>query len=249
MDLTLDTALLLAALIIFASGLVTGLTGFGFAMVSAPPLLMLYDPPMVVSIIVYVSLLTAVLIVGRQPQLVERKLVGQMLPVAAVGQVLGVIALTQVDANILKALVGTIVLVWAVLLLRGLRLHGGTSPLAVASASLASGALTTSTGLSGPPVILLFTAREMERDHFRVTISAYFLGMGIIAMVVLAVGGAVGGRELATSLALIPSALLGTLVGSRVSRYLTPTSFRRLTLALLLLSGVSGAVTALLQLR
>lgn len=249
MGLSLDTALLLATLIIFTSGFVTGLTGFGFGMVSAPPLLALYDPPMVVSIIVYVSLLTSLLIVVRQPHLVDRPLVGKLLPVAALGQVLGVVILTQVNANLLKAAVGGIVLVWALLLLRGLRLKGGTSLLAISSAGAASGALTTSTGLSGPPVILLFTAREMERDLFRVTISAYFFGMGIIAMIVLAIGGAVAQKELVTSLALIPAALLGTVVGSRLSRHLTAARFRQLTLALLLISGCSGALTALLQLR
>ena len=42
-------------------------------------------------------------------------------------------------------------------------------------ASTASGTLATSTGLSGPPVVILFNARGLEKDRFRITIAAYFI--------------------------------------------------------------------------
>ena len=46
---------------------------------------------------------------------------------------------------------------------------------AASLAGLASGTLGTAIGLTGPPIIILFTARQLPRDVFRGTIAAYFI--------------------------------------------------------------------------
>jgi len=234
--------------IVGLSGIIFGMTGFGFALVSVPPLLLLYEPEVVVALTIGASLLTSVVVVLGARREMDGRLVLTMLPAACVGLLLGARILDIVDPTLLKIVAGALVAAYSMLLLRGFQPSGLGSGWAASVAGAASGALATSTGLSGPPVVILLTARQLARDAFRVTIAAYFIALNLIGIVVLLVSGSLGASEVITSAALTPAALIGTLIGNRLVRHFTAAGFRSLTLALLLLTGVMGVGTALVAL-
>ena len=244
----MDATLLAAMAIVLVSGVIFGITGFGFALVSVPPLLLLYGPETVVALTIGASLLTSVIVVLGARRELDRRLVLSMLPGACVGLLLGARILTVVDQTLLKIVAGVFVAGYSVLLLRGFEPSGLDSSWAASAAGAVSGTLATSTGLSGPPIVMLFTARRLAKDAFRVTISAYFVAINLIGVVVLLSGGAIGRSEVVTSAVLTPAAMIGTLIGNRLVRRLTAVGFRKLTLALLLLTGVMGIATALVAL-
>jgi len=243
-----DATLLAAMVIVGLSGIIFGMTGFGFALVSVPPLLLLYEPETVVALTIGASLLTSVIVVLGARQELDGRLVLTMLPGASVGLLLGALILDVVEPTFLKIVAGAFVAAYSILLLRGYQPSGMRSGWAASVAGTASGALATSTGLSGPPVVILFTARQLAKDAFRVTIAAYFVAINLIGILVLLTGGAVGESEVVTSAALTPAALLGTVIGNRLVRHFTAAGFRKLTLALLLLTGVMGIGTAIVAL-
>jgi uncharacterized membrane protein YfcA len=243
-----DATLLAAMVIVGVSGVIFGMTGFGFALVSVPPLLLIYSPETVVALTIGASMLTSVIVVLGARRELDGRLVLSMLPGACVGLLLGVWVLKVVDPALLKITAGTLVAAYSILLLRGYQPSGMRGGWWASTAGTASGALATSTGLSGPPVVILFTARQLAKDAFRVTIAAYFVAINLIGGGILLAGGAVGHRELTISAALTPAALVGTVIGNRIVRRLTAAGFRSLTLALLLLTGLMGIGTALLAL-
>jgi len=243
-----DATLLAAMGIVWVSGIIFGMTGFGFAMVSVPPLLLLYGPETVVALTIGASLLTSVIVVLGARHELNGRLVLTMLPGACAGLVLGAWILDVVDPAVLKIGAGSLVAGYSILLLRGYQPSGMANGSWATAAGATSGALATSTGLSGPPVVILFTARQLAKDAFRVTISAYFIAINLIGLGVLLAGGTVGEREVVTSTILTPAAVIGTLIGNRLVRRLTASGFRTLTLALLLLTGVMGIGTALVAL-
>lgn len=244
----MDATLLAAMVIVLISGGIFGMTGFGFAMVSVPPLLLLYGPETVVVLTIGASLLTSVIVVLGARHELDGRLVLTMLPGACVGLVLGTWILEVVNPALLKIGAGSLVAAYSILLLRGYRPSGMGGTRWASSAGAASGALATSTGLSGPPIVILFTARRLKKDVFRVTIAAYFIAINVIGLGVLLAGGAVGESEVVTSAILTPAALVGTLIGNRLVRRLTASGFRTLTLSLLLLTGVMGVSTAVVAL-
>lgn len=234
--------------IVGISGIIFGMTGFGFALVSVPPLLLLYEPETVVALTIGASLLTSIVVVLGARRELDIRLVATMLPGACAGLLLGARALSVVDPTVLKIVAGALVAGYSLVLLRGFQPTGlrGVWPATLAGA--ASGALATSTGLSGPPIVILFTARELTKDAFRVTISGYFVAINVIGLIVLLSGGTVGESEVTTSIALTPAAAIGTVIGNRFVRRFTAAGFRKLTLALLLLTGLMGIGTALVAL-
>ena len=244
----MDATLLAAMVVVGVSGVIFGMTGFGFALVSVPPLLLLYEPETVVALTIGASLLTSVIVVLGARQELDGRIVLTMLPGACVGLLLGARILDIVDPTVLKIAAGTFVAVYSVMLLRGYQPSGMRSGWAASAAGTASGALATSTGLSGPPVVILFTARQLAKDAFRVTIAAYFVAINLLGIVVLLAGGSIGETDIITSATLTPAALIGTLIGNRLVRRFTAVGFRKLTLALLLLTGLMGIGTALVAL-
>ena len=95
-------------------------------------------------------------------------------------------------------------------------------------AGLASGALGAATGLTGPPIVILFTARQLARDAFRGTISAYFIVTDLIGLAIIFAGGTAGAPEGKLTLLLTLPAALGVLAGNAVARRLSPAAFRAL---------------------
>ena len=79
-----------------------------------------------------------------------------------------------------------------------------------------SGALSTSAGLAGPPIVLLLAARGLPKLGFRGTSAAHFLPLGVVIIVVLALCGLLEAGHVPLGVALIPAAFLGKLLGTAV---------------------------------
>jgi uncharacterized protein len=125
---------------------------------------------------------------------------------------------------------------------RGLRLprHRGTD----AVAGFAAGILSTSTGTSGPPIVIALSGKDMQPTVFRATISAIFLVQGSAAMVAFALGGQVTMDALAVALAGLPGLVLGSIVGEGGFRRLDASTFRTVVLGLLFVSGLVALLGA-----
>ena len=244
----IDGALLAALAIILFAGVLSGLAGFGFGLASVPPLLLIYDPPTVValgSLIVIVSLW--VVIWGNWGE-IQGRLVAGLAPGAAIGLVVGVTLLRQLEPDAIRLLAGAVVAGFSALLLSGARIPGVGSRWATPIAGFASGALNASVGVSGPPVVVLLAARNLPPAAFRTTASTYFLMVNAATLVVLAWRDLLTRDHFLLALVLTPAALLGTAIGRRLVHFVSPVAFRRITLGVLLVTGLTAAGGALARL-
>ena len=100
---------------------------------------------------------------------------------ALLGMPIGILVLTRADDQVLTAIIGVIILALTAWLWRGLQLPTGrTTEL---TAGFASGALATSVGTNGPPLVIAFQATGMEPEPFRATLQACFFVEGAVALV------------------------------------------------------------------
>jgi uncharacterized membrane protein YfcA len=232
---------LLAALF---AGVVTGTTGFGLALISTPILLFVYEPATVIFLTAVFSVVISAAVVWDSWREAHRTLALALLPPACVGLVAGAEVLRVVDPTYIRLAVGAVVVLSALLLLRDVRLPGADTRWGPVVAGSASGALATSTGLAGPPIVLLLASRGLPKHQFRGTSAFYFLLMSAVTLIILPARGLVAAGDLQLAAALVPAAIVGKAIGTAFLNRISEGAFRTLSLGLVILTGTLGVATA-----
>lgn len=236
--------MLVALFAALLAGIVTGLTGFGLALISTPILLFVYEPRTVVVLTAIFSIFINTAVVWDSWHEARRRLSLALLVPALFGVVVGAVVLGVVDPDYVRLGVGAVVLFSAMLLVRDVRLPGANTRWGTLVAGAASGALSTSTGLAAPPIVLLLASRNLPKHEFRGTSASYFLPMSVAGLAVLALRGLVESSEVPLGLALVPAAVVGKAFGTALLKHVSERAFRAVTLGLVILTGTLGVATA-----
>jgi uncharacterized protein len=218
------------------------LSGFGFALIATPLVAVLAGPREAIVGLTMVGLVLVAQLSLRGRGHVDRRVVLLMSAAAIVGMPLGLLVLTRSDDRVLTIAIAGAVIAFALLLWRGVRLPVGRGT--DAAAGFSAGVLSTSTGMSGPPIVIALSTRRMRPTVFRATISVIFLVQGSAALVAFALGGQVTMDALAVALAGLPGLVLGSVVGERGFRRLDASTFRTVVLGMLFVSGVVALLGA-----
>lgn len=228
------------------AGTISGLTGFGFGLVIVPILLLIFSPAEVVVLSKTLSTGSSLPTLIEDWRLARGRIIVRLFAPAIVGMVLGTQILTHADTRVIKLLAGLAVVSFTIVVLRGFVIPGIRSRLAPIVAGFSSGLLGTATGMAGPPIVLLFTDRELPPRVFRASIVAYFVSMDFVAAGLILQAGLVGRREMYVALMLLPFAVAGRRIGHRFLPRVNQVQFRKVTLGLLIATGTVAMVTAIL---
>jgi uncharacterized membrane protein YfcA len=173
----------LAAVLI--GGTLQSATGTGFAMLAAPVLTAVYGPHASVATLAVLGPVVSALTLAevRRPHVLGRT--AAVLCLAGVpGMAVGVLVLRHTPVDVLRVLVALAVLAGVAAIARGAPVRGsGAGP------GFLSGVLATSTGLSGPPMVLYLLGRDARPAEVRDTLAAVFLITGFLTIAALAVAG------------------------------------------------------------
>jgi uncharacterized protein len=240
--------LIATAGIVLVSGVIVGLAGFGFALFAVPPLLFFHDPATVVVMVLLLGFTSGLIVIWGEWQEIERSILRALLPWACVGLLVGAAILHYVAELYIKLLASAVVAVFALVMAAGIRLPGVQHRSATAVAGFTSGVLGISAGLPGPPIALLFTAREFPPTTFRVTITTYFVLIDVVAVGILIASDQVHRADLWLAVSMVPAALLGRWLGRHIAHRITPGAFRQVVIGLLLLTGATGVIGAIVSL-
>ena len=240
----MTASLLVALLAALLAGAVSGLTGFGLALIGVPLFLLVYDPTTVVVVTAVLSVAINLAVVWDSWREAEGRLVLALLPPAFLGLLVGVEVLAVVDPRYIRLGVGVVVVFSALLLLREIKLPRADTWLGTVVAGSASGALSTSTGLAGPPIVLLFASRGFPKHAFRGSSALYFLVLSVVGIAALLYRGLVTEGHVPLALALVPAAFVGKLLGTALLARFSEKAFRAVTLGVVIVTGSLGAATA-----
>lgn len=232
-------AFVVAALAAFAQAV----SGFGSALLAVPLLSVLAGPRAAVVTITMLSVAMTAVATARERQHVEWRVTGTWALTGLLGMPVGLLLLSVLDPRALTLAIAALVLAFALLLATGASPHPG--PWARRVAGVASGAMLTSTGMNGPPLVITLQAMRLRADRFRATLQAVFWTQDMAAVVGFLVIGQVSRTVLVAVAAGLPGLPLGWLLGDRVFTRLDAPVFRRLVLGMLVLSALAAAVSAL----
>jgi uncharacterized membrane protein YfcA len=223
--------------VVFAASAVAGLTGFGFAIVSVPILMLLLPPKVVVPVVQLLSLGLQVVVAVEARKWIDLRRLWPLLLAGMAATPLGTYLLLVLDGPTLQILVGAAVVALALAMLAGLSVSVRHEKLACIPVGVASGALGGSTGMPGPPVILFLANLGLDKHSFRANLVLYFALTSLVAVISMAVGGLVTAGILGQWVVLLPVSMLGTWIGIRLARRVDQALFRQITLAVLVTIG------------
>jgi uncharacterized protein len=238
--------MVLAAVAAFAGAAVQSATGFGFALVLSPALFAVMDPVEAVTALLVLGLALNLLVLfeGGRPEHVDWRALAPMLVAAVPGLAVGAVALTQLSKEVLQVAVGMAVIAAAGWQLRR-ESHSHLPPAAAWGAGFASGALTTSISVSGPPLVLWLEARGVRPEEFRASLAASFLALNLAGGAILVAVEGSGAFDAGAVAVLLGLVIAGYALGALAFRRLDRERFFNLVLVLVALAGAASVVAGL----
>jgi uncharacterized membrane protein YfcA len=178
--------LLLAALgaAVFAlAALAQAITGFGSALVAVPLLALATEPVAAVVAATAVGLVITSGAGWQERAYVDVPVARTLTLTGIVGMPAGLLLLEVVDESRLEVWIAGAMLVMVLLVTSGLRIGDRGTPFA----GLVSGALLTSAGMNGPPLVMALVDREPRR--YRATLQAVFAVQDAVAVAAFVILG------------------------------------------------------------
>jgi uncharacterized membrane protein YfcA len=242
------SSLLAAQAAFFAAGIVQGLTGFGSVLVVVPILLLFLDAQTAVITTQLVVFGLCVFMAARRWRQIRLTETAIILLAAGPGIWLGAQALQFWSSSAIKVVAGLAVLAAVVPLLLGIRRRVRRERLAAIPAGLVGGLLQGSTGMSGPPVVILFANQGWERQAFLGSISLYLSASTVCSLSLYNQAGLLKTQQALLALWLLPALLLGGWLGHALAPRVDLPLFQRLICLLVLAGGASTLISGLASL-
>ena len=229
------------------AGFVQGLSGFAFGMVAMSIWVWAIDPRVAVVMSIAGGLSGQIFAAVRLRRGLQWPLLWPFLAGALVGVPLGVVVLPFVDAVAFKFGLGVTLMVCCSAMLFAQRFpritRGGR--IGDALAGTAGGVMGGLGGFTGVVPSLWCTLRGWDKDTARAVLQNFNLAALSVTFATYVGSGMVTREMWPLFLAVIPALLIPSVLGTRLYVGLSETSFRRVVLGLLTVSGVVMIVSSL----
>lgn len=240
-----STTWVLISCVVFFAAFIKGISGFGLILILAPILLLVLDPVNVVVLTLLLGLLSNTLVLGSFFKNINLMKILPLVISSSFGIPIGAWIITIVAPSTLKVIIGGVTVSSAILLSLGLSKTLTREKLAGSVTGFISGILSSSTGMSGPPVVLFMHNQNWEREMIQTSLALYFTYSAVLSLIALSIPGLVTMQIIISGASLIPALLAGLGLGLVVFRRLNARYFRWLTIVIIIVSGILGVLSGL----
>jgi uncharacterized membrane protein YfcA len=235
-------------LVVLIAGTVQGLVGFGSGLVMVPILVLVIEPKVLVPAVLIHGLIMNMVLSYEARKHIQVKRIAPILVGALLGLPFGAYLLILLSPDLLKVLLGTVIVIFGVILLSGRSFRITRERLLSVPIGAISGLLNGSVSMSGPPVILFFANQRISKKHFRANTVTYFFFLNVATLFAFTLIGLITIDVLVLAGWTLPVALLGIYAGTKVSRKVNEKVFRRIALVLVSLAGLVSLIGGIIQL-
>ena len=227
-------------LIVVISSLIKGITGFGFALISFPLLLMWYAPKEIIPVLMICNLIASILIILQKK---EHKLLDKqsylLIGSGGLFTMLGVFVLSSFDGKMLVHISGAFFIALTLYSLRknkpkDKKIHDYTYPVAGSFIGFITGAIS----VSGPPLALFLNRANISNRKFREIFAWFSVVTAVIAILGYFQTGLLSFQTLKTALLFTPILLAGTIIGKKLSIIMSISKFQTINIVLTLISSL-----------
>jgi len=221
-----------------AGGFVSGLAGFGTALMALGIWLYILPPSVAVPLVLICSVVAQTATLPAMWKSFDLTLVWPFLIGGLLGVPLGTMLVAHADPNVFKLTIGVLLLAFPTALYFSAPMafeFGGR--IADGIVGLIGGILGGLAGLSGPPPILWASVRGWSKDERRGVFQTFNWTVLFTALCLQAAGGLVAGEVVWLAVLAFPGTVLGSWIGAKLYHALSDRNFRDIVLGMLFLSG------------
>jgi len=241
----LDQVVFIGLVIFLFSAILQGLTGFGFSILAVPLITLFIPPKTAVPILLIYSMIINIVVLYSARKAVNLKKIWILLVAGIITMPLGTHLLVIMNENLLKIFIGSMILMFGILLLIGFRKQFANEKIAMLPVGMVSGLLGGSISISGPPIILFLSNQDVDKHTFRGNLAAYFFILNLFTIPVYYLNGLLTKVVWSYSLTFLPGLLIGVVVGNLLSHKIKDNHFKKITLILLIIMGLLSIISGL----
>ena len=235
----LTTDLIWAMVITFAGGLMLGYTGWGGAMVSMPFLPILYGPVEALVILIIGALLVAGSLFPTAARIADWRRMTPILIAMAICVPIGNLLLFVLEPNLIRRIIGWLIVGASILILSGWRYSGPQGAGASATTGAISGLINGFVGLGGPPLVIYMLALKQSAAVQRANTLVFMAITSVLVLGSTFVGGGVTLENSFLGVLTAPFQIAGGWLGARLFLKLPVELFKKFSLvALIVLGGI-----------
>jgi uncharacterized membrane protein YfcA len=238
-ELVVNSTLTYVVVVIFVATLIRSTFGFGEALVAVPLLALRIPVGVAAPLAVMVSIVVAAVVVVQDWRGIEARAAAGLLLASLLGIPAGVLLLARADDQIVKLLLGSIIVTFSLYSLTKGRFrtlaHDHVGWLIVCG--LCAGVLGGAYGMNGPPLAIYGASRRWSPQHFRATLQAYFLPASVVGLIGYALMGLWTSAVTEYFLWSLPGVAVATIAGRVINRRLSGDGFIRVVYGGLVVTG------------
>ncbi|MBN2668519.1 MAG: sulfite exporter TauE/SafE family protein [Bacteroidales bacterium] len=226
-------------LVVVVASLVKGITGFGFALIALPPLLIWYPSKFLIPVLLICNLVASFIIVlqKKDRRLIEKRY-HRLIVWGGVFTIFGALTLKFIPDHLMIHVLSIFFIVLSVLSIVKSKIEIKISKHAYPIAGAIVGFLTGSVSVSGPPLALFLHSAKADNQQFREIFAWFSLVTAIIALVSYGFVGLLSLEIFTTSLWFLPILFIGSYIGKRINHKMPASIFKFSSMVLTLISSL-----------
>ena len=234
--------------IVFVATVFRSALGFGESLIAVPLMALWIPLNVAVPLSVLVSITIAAIVVVQDWSKIHFRSAGGLTAFTLLGIPIGLLVLVKTDEQLVKAMLGVVISLFAVYLLSGRQLKElkKDSIAWLFGCGLLAGILGGAYGLNGPPLVIYGAKRRWSAQHFRATLQGYFLVASIAGMAGYWCTGLLVPAVIHYYLLCLPVMVPAVFIGRVINHRLKGESFFRFVYIVLLGIGLFLVLRALL---
>lgn len=229
----------------FLASVTQGLTGFGFAIVSVPIMIIFISPKIVVPVILMHAIMINIVILIEARQWVDLKRIWPLIIASLAGIPVGTYLLVILNVSVLKVFIGSVIIPFVITFWIGFNKPIKNEKLAFAPIGFISGLLSASTSVGGPPVILFFVNQGVERQVFRANLVVFYLIISALSILAFVISGIITREVINYTMWFLPATIAGTMTGIKLTHKIDEKLFRKIALIVVMIAAFSSIALGL----
>ncbi|KJS19251.1 MAG: membrane protein [Clostridiaceae bacterium BRH_c20a] len=237
------TSTFVLTLIVLCASILQAGTGFGFAMMAIPFLLLILSPHDAIQLNIILCLLITIIMTYKIRNEVNKENLIRLIKGSLIGVLPGFLIFVFLDVQPLKIFVSILILTSTALLIAKVKIKESNAKGLLTG--ILSGLLTTSIGMPGPPLLIYFAGAKIDKAVLRSTTMAYFVFICSVSLLLQLSMYNIAKNIWLSTLWSIPFMLIGIYLGERLYTRLDQQLFYKVIYWVLLLTGIYLLITTI----